>query len=147
MMDRHNEKGFTLIEIMVVIIIMGILATYVALNVTGKAEQARHTQATIQIGTLKSAMTLYKIQNGNYPSTEQGLNTLVELPTVGTLPKNWQQGGYLDSKNVPKDPWGNDYVYLCPGIHGDFDISSYGNDNAQGGEGDDADVNSWELEK
>jgi len=144
--DRQSERGFTLIEIMVVIIILGILASYVAVKVTGRAEQAQRTQARVQIETLETALELYKLDNGSYPTTEQGLEALVESPTVGRLPRKWREGGYLEKSYVPKDPWGNDYVYLSPGLHGDFDIMSYGDDGAQGGEGKDADIYNWETE-
>ena len=143
---KPNEKGFTLIEIMVVIIILGILATYTAVRLTGQTEDARRTQAKVQIETFNTALTLYKLDNGIYPSTDQGLKALVEAPTIGTLPRKWREGGYLEKKKIPSDPWKGEYVYISPGIHGDFDISSYGNDNALGGEGDNADVNSWEIE-
>jgi general secretion pathway protein G len=144
--ERRNERGFTLIEIMVVIIILGILASYVAVKVTGRAEQAQRTQARVQIETLETALELYKLDNGSYPTTEQGLDALVETPTVGKLPRKWREGGYLEKSYVPKDPWGNDYIYLSPGLHGDFDIMSYGDDGAQGGEGKDADIYNWETE-
>jgi general secretion pathway protein G len=144
---KPNERGFTLIEIMVVIIILGILASVVVVKVTGRVEEARRTQAKVQIENFRTALGMYKLDNGSYPSTEQGLNALVEPPTVGTLPRKWREGGYLEKKKIPLDPWKNEYVYLSPGIHDDFDISSYGDDNAQGGEGKDADVNSWDLEE
>jgi len=146
MMDRPNEKGFTLIEIMVVVIIIGILASFVAVKLTGRAEEARRTEARVQIGSFETGLSLYKLDNGSYPSTEQGLNALVEAPTVGTLPRKWHEGGYLEKGKVPLDPWGNAYIYVSPGLNGDFDISSYGDDGAQGGDGKDADINSWELE-
>jgi general secretion pathway protein G len=140
--NKNKEKGFTLVEIMVVIIIMGILASTVAINVFNHIEEARRTQAKTQIETFKTALKLYRLDNGNYPSNEQGLRALVTKPEVGKLPRKWREGGYIDS--IPKDPWGYDYIYQCPGLHGDFDISAYGNDNEPGGEGNDADVNSWE---
>ena len=143
---RLNERGFTLIEIMVVIIILGILASYVAVKLTGQTEDARRTQAIVQIGTLETALELYKLDNGSYPSTEQGLQALVELPTVGKLPRKWREGGYLKKGKVPKDPWKSEYIYISPGLHGDFDIMSYGDDNSPGGEGKDADINNWELQ-
>ena len=139
-----SKKGFTLIEIMVVIIILGILASFVALNLTGQTEEARRTQARVQMETFKTALKLYKLDNGSYPSTEQGLQALVTPPEVGKLPRKWREGGYIDK--IPKDPWGNEYVYLSPGIYGEFDIMSYGDDNEPGGEGKDADVNSWESD-
>ena len=143
---KRNEKGFTLIEIMVVIIILGILASYVAVRITGQTEDARRTQAKIQIETFETALKMYQLDNGSYPSTEQGLQALVEAPTTGRLPRKWRDGGYLEKGKIPKDPWGNDYLYLSPGIHGDFDIMSYGDDNSPDGEGKDADVNNWEIE-
>ena len=146
MMYSSNERGFTLIEIMVVVIILGILASFVAVRLTGQTEEARRTQAKVQIETFATALSLYRLDNGSYPTTEQGLKALVEAPVVGVLPRKWREGGYLEKKKIPLDPWKNDYIYLSPGIHDDFDISSYGDDNAQGGEGKDADVNSWDLE-
>jgi len=101
----------------------------------------------MDISTLETALKLYKLDNGRYPSTEQGLQALVEPPSVGVLPRKWRKGGYLEKGKIPKDPWGGDYVYLCPGLHGDFDIISYGADGQPGGEGNDRDVNNWELEK
>ena len=144
--NRQGEYGFTLIEIMVVIIILGILASYVAVRLTGQTEEARRTQAVVQIESLETALELYKLDNGSYPSTEQGLQALVEPPTTGVLPRKWREGGYLKKGKVPKDPWKHDYVYLSPGLHSDFDISSYGDDGEPGGEGKDQDVNNWELE-
>lgn len=145
MKNKNTEKGFTLIEIMVVIIILGILASYVAVKVTGQTEEARKTQAKVQIETFRTALDLYKLDNGSYPTTEQGLKALVSPPTVGKLPRKWREGGYISK--IPKDPWGNDYVYMSPGEHGDFDISSYGDDDEPGGQGKDADVNSWDEDQ
>jgi general secretion pathway protein G len=144
--QKHAEKGFTLIEIMVVIIIMGILASYVAVRLTGQTEEARHTQAIVQMETLETALELYKLDNGSYPSTEQGLQSLVEPPTTGVLPRKWREGGYLRKGKVPKDPWGFEYVYISPGLHGEYDLISYGADGESGGEGKNMDVNNWELE-
>jgi general secretion pathway protein G len=144
---KANESGFTLIEIMVVIIILGILASFVAVKLTGQTEEARRTQAKVQIESFDTALELYKLDNGSYPSTEQGLSALVEAPTVGVLPRKWREGGYLKKGKVPLDPWKNEYIYLSPGLHGEFDISSYGDDGAPGGEGKAADVNSWDSEQ
>ena len=143
--SKLAEQGFTLIEIMVEIIILGILASYVAVRLTGQTEEARRTQAKTQISTLETALELYKLDNGSYPSTEQGLMALVEPPTVGQLPRKWREGGYLQKGKVPKDPWGNDYIYLSPGLHGEFDITAYGDDGEPGGESKDEDVNNWDL--
>ncbi len=147
MSNRHKEGGFTLIEIMVVVVILGILASYVAVRYVGRTEEAQRTQARVQIESFSTALAFYKMDNGTYPSTDQGLQALVEPPAVGQLPRKWKEGGYLEKKQVPKDPWDNDYVYLSPGLHGDYDISSYGNDGVQGGEGEEKDVNSWETEE
>jgi general secretion pathway protein G len=146
MKDPMNDKGFTLIELMVVIVILGILAGLIVPRIMGRPEEARRMKARVQIESIETALKLYKLDNGMYPSTEQGLDALVEAPTVGQLPKKWREGGYLEKGKVPKDPWENDFVYLCPGLHGDFDLTSYGSDGEPGGEGNDADINSWELE-
>ncbi len=140
------EKGFTLLEILIVITILGILASLVAVRVMDRPGEARTTKAELDIQTLESALKLFKLDNGFYPSTDQGLRALVEPPTVGRMPRNWREGGYLEKEVVPKDPWGNDYLYQCPGIYNrDFDLWSYGADGQEGGEGEDADVTNWTL--
>ncbi len=141
-----DSSGFTLIEIMVVMVILGILAGLIVPRIMGRPEEARRTKAALQIRSLESALKLYKLDNGVYPTTEQGLEALVKKPETGVIPKNWRKGGYLESSKVPKDPWGNPFVYVCPGQHGDFDLSSYGRDGEKGGEGDNADINNWELD-
>jgi general secretion pathway protein G len=138
--------GFTLIEIMVVIVILGILATLIIPRFMGREEEARRTVARVQIESMETALKLYKLDNGVYPSTEQGLQALVEPPTIGQVPRKWREGGYLEKGRVPKDPWDNDYIYLSPGVHGDFDLVSYGADGEPGGEGNNKDINSWEME-
>lgn len=145
-MRRKFEKrsGFTLIEILVVVVILGILATVIVPRIMSRPEEARRTKAAVDIKAIETALNLYKIDNGTYPTTEQGIRALVEKPTTGDAPRNWREGGYLDK--VPKDPWGNEYAYLSPGAHGEFDLSSYGSDGEQGGEGKYADINNWELE-
>jgi general secretion pathway protein G len=144
--NRCNNPGFTLIELMVVIIILGILAGLIVPRIMGRPEEARQMKAKIQIESMETALKLYKLDNGYYPTTEQGLQALVEPPAVGRLPNAWREGGYLEKAKVPKDPWGNEYVYLSPGIHDDFDLLSYGADGEPGGEGKDQDINNWELE-
>ena len=141
-----RDKGFTLIEIMVVIIILGILAMYVAPKLMGRPEEAKQVRAKMDIAALETALKLYKLDNGIYPSTEQGLLALVQRPEAGVIPKKWRQGGYLEKNKVPKDPWGNDYVYLSPGLKGDFDIISYGADGVPGGENENKDINNWDTE-
>jgi len=141
-----DRRGFTLIEIMVVMVILGILAGLIIPRIMGRPEEARRTKARIQIESIETALKLYKLDNGSYPTTEQGLQALVEPPSVDKLASAWREGGYLEKGRVPKDPWDNEYVYLCPGIHGDLDLVSYGADGETGGEGKDMDINNWELE-
>ncbi|MBE9522854.1 MAG: type II secretion system major pseudopilin GspG [Proteobacteria bacterium] len=141
-----HSRGFTFIELMVVMVILGILATLIVPRIMGRPEEARRLKARVQIESIETALKLYRLDNGHYPTTEQGLEALVEAPTVGRLPISWREGGYLEKGKVPKDPWKNEYIYLCPGVQGDCDISSYGPDGEPGGEGKDADINSWELE-
>jgi general secretion pathway protein G len=143
---RRNERGFTLIELMVVIVILGILAGLIVPRIMGRPDEARRAKARIQIESLETALKLYKLDNGNYPSTEQGLQALVEPPTAGTPLKNWRQDGYLEKGKVPKDPWDNDFVYISPGVHGDYDLSSRGADGEPEGEGKNKDINSWESD-
>ncbi|MBW2016437.1 MAG: type II secretion system major pseudopilin GspG [Deltaproteobacteria bacterium] len=143
---KKSQQGFTLIEVMVVVIILGILATIIVPRFMDEPEKAKRTKAALQLRSLESALKLYKLDNGVYPDTEQGLEALVKKPETGTLPKNWREGGYLERSKVPKDPWGNPFVYVMPGQHGDFDLSSYGKDGEKGGEGPNADINNWELE-
>jgi len=135
------EKGFTLIELMVVIVILGILAGLVLPRFMGRTEEARRTKARIQIENLEGALKLYKLDSGTYPTTEQGLDALVQKPSTGAIPKNWRDGGYLEKGKVPLDPWGNPYVYLSPGAKNkDYDLKSLGADGEEGGEGDNQDI-------
>ena len=143
---RAGQAGFTLIELMVVMVILGILATLIVPRIMDRPEEARRTKAMIDIRSLEQALKLYKLDNGAYPTTEQGLQALVEPPATGHLARRWRKGGYLDKKKVPRDPWGHDYIYISPGLHGDFDLMSYGADGEAGGEGKNADVNNWEIE-
>jgi general secretion pathway protein G len=143
---KHNNRGFTLIELMVVIVILGILAGLIVPRIMSRPEEAKQAKARIQIESLETALKLYRLDNGNYPTTEQGIQALVEAPTVGALAKKWREGGYLEKGKVPKDPWGNDYVYLSPGSQGDYEIISYGADGEQGGEGKDKDISSRDVE-
>lgn len=144
--NTAGNKGFTLIEIMVVIIILGILAMYVAPKLMGRPEEAKQVRAKMDIAALETALKLYKLDNGIYPSTEQGLLALVQRPESGAIPKKWRQGGYLEKGKVPKDPWSNEYVYLSPGLKGDFDIISYGADGVPGGENENRDITNWDTE-
>lgn len=138
-------RGFTLIEIMVVVIILGILAAIVVPKVMDRPDTARITKAKQDIRAIESALNLYKLDNFNYPSTDQGLEALVQKPGGTPEPKNWKEGGYVD--RLPKDPWGNPYQYLFPGTHGSSpDIYSLGADAQNGGEGTNADIGNWNLE-
>jgi len=141
-----NQRGFTLIELMVVIVILGILAGLIIPRIMGRPEEARRMKARVQIESIETALKLYKLDNGSYPSTEQGLEALVEAPSVGQLPSAWRDGGYLEKGRVPKDPWDNEFIYLSPGVNSDFDLISYGADGEPGGEDTGKDVNNWELE-
>ncbi|MBN1613888.1 MAG: type II secretion system major pseudopilin GspG [Deltaproteobacteria bacterium] len=146
MRRKADDRGFTLIELMVVIVILGILAGLIIPRVMGRPDEARIAKAKMQIESLETALKLYKLDSGTYPTTEQGLQALVEAPSVGQPARNWRTGGYLERSRVPKDPWGNDFIYLSPGAHGDFDLSSMGADGEVGGEEKNRDINSWELE-
>lgn len=143
---RLNHFGFTLIELMVVIVILGILAGLIVPRLMGRPEEAKQLKARMQIESLETALKLYKLDNGSYPDTEQGLQALVERPETGNVPKKWREGGYLEKGRVPMDPWGNEFVYLSPGLQGEYDIVSYGADGVPGGEGKDKDINNWEIE-
>jgi len=139
------ERGFTLIEIMVVVVILSILAAIIVPRIMDRPDQARVVKARQDIRVIESAMKLYKLDNHFYPSTEQGIEALVSKPTGQPEPKNWKGGGYLD--RLSKDPWGdNDYLYLNPGVHGDIDIFSLGADGQPGGEGINADIGNWQGE-
>ncbi len=132
------QSGFTLIEIMVVVVILGILAALVAPNILGRTGEARITAAQSDINSISNALDLYKLDNHAYPSTDQGLEALVDKPSGYPEPANWNPEGYL--KNLPKDPWGNDYQYLSPGSERAYDLYSLGADKREGGEGDNADI-------
>lgn len=139
-----NQHGFTLIEIMVVVVILGILAAIVVPRLLNEPEKARRISAATQIRSIEEALGMFKLENGFYPSTEQGLQALVEKPSVGRIPAHYKEGGYI--RKIPLDPWGQKYLYLSPGVHGDFDLFSYGPDGESGGEGEDADVANWNLD-
>lgn len=140
-----RQGGFSLIEIMIVIVILGMLAAVLVPRIMDRPDEARVTKAQMDIRVLEAAVRYYKLDNTRYPTTEQGLEALVAEPTAPPPPKNWRQGGYLEASEAPKDPWGNDYVYRSPGEEHDFIIISYGADGEEGGEGFDADITNWNI--
>lgn len=140
---RPHQGGFTLIEIMMVVIIIGLLAAVIAPKIFDSAGKARAAKSKQDIRVLESALDLYKLDNFNYPSTAQGLEALVNAPSGEPPARNWKQGGYI--KTLQKDPWGNPYQYLAPGTKGDIDIFTLGADNQPGGEGENADIGNWNL--
>jgi general secretion pathway protein G len=141
-MTRRKQGGFTLIEIMVVIVILGILAALVVPKLMGRPDEARAVAAKQDINAMGQALKLYRLDNMRYPSSEQGLKALSEKPAAAPLPKNWKPGGYLE--RLPVDPWGNPYQYVSPGTHGEVDIWSLGADGEPGGEGADGDIGNWQ---
>ncbi len=141
-----SNVGFTLIEILVVLVIIGILAGYIGPKIMSRPGEAKQTKAKLQIQAVETALKLYKLDNGRYPSTEQGLEALITPPSSGKTVAQWREGGYLEKGKVPIDPWNNAFIYLSPGVQGPFDLSSYGADNEKGGEKEDGDINNWELE-
>jgi general secretion pathway protein G len=140
-----DNRGFTLIEIMVVVVILGILAAVIVPRFLSRPDEAKVTKAKVDMKSIEEALGLFKLDSGFYPSTDQGLKALVEKPQTGMIPSRYSADGYL--KKVPVDPWHNPYVYLSPGLHSQsFDLISYGADGQPGGEGFDADINSWDLD-
>jgi general secretion pathway protein G len=139
----HGYRGFTLLEVMVVVAILAILATIIVPRILSRPEEAKRTKAQVDIKSLEGALNLYKLDNGFYPTTDQGLDALVRKPDTAPLPRKWREGGYLS--RIPQDPWGRPYKYLSPGEHGDVDLYSLGADGEPGGEGKDADVQNWDL--
>lgn len=140
--SSRKQQGFSFIEIMVVLIIIGIMAAAVGGNFLGKADEARIKQAYADFSTIEGQLKLYRLDNFRYPTTEQGLQALVEKPSIDPLPKQWQSGGYLEA--LPLDPWGNPYLYSAPGEKGDYDLYTYGADGVAGGVEQDKDIYSWE---
>ncbi|MBL7186793.1 MAG: type II secretion system major pseudopilin GspG [Phycisphaerae bacterium] len=140
---RGRPPGFTLIELMVVVVILGILATIIMPRILDRPEQARRMKAKVQIKNFQSALALLKTDTGSFPTTVEGLEALVSDPGV----RGWKRGGYIEGGRVPLDPWGNPYIYICPGMQGgDYDLESYGKDGEDGGIEDGADIESWNLD-
>ncbi|MFN3396325.1 MAG: type II secretion system major pseudopilin GspG [Thermodesulfovibrionales bacterium] len=143
---RWVNSGFTLLEVLVVLFILSILVAIVAPKIIGRTDDARIAEAKLQIRNFETALKLFKMDNGFYPDTQQGLDALIEKPSTGRIPQRYREGGYLEQKKIPLDPWGNPYIYVSPGLHGDFDIISYGADGKEGGEGKDADITNWNIQ-
>ncbi|TAN54811.1 MAG: type II secretion system protein GspG [Betaproteobacteria bacterium] len=143
MSGLRAQRGFTLLEVMVVVVILGILAALVVPKIISRPDEARVIAARQDIASLMQALKLYRLDNQRYPTTEQGLQALASKPSAAPIPPNWKAGGYIE--RLPKDPWGNAYQYLSPGVHGEIDVFSFGADGAPGGEGNDADLGSWNL--
>jgi len=141
--SRAARSGFTLIEIMVVIVILGVLAALIVPRVLERPDEARVVAAKSDLATIVAALKLYRLDNQRYPTTEQGLTALVAKPEQAPVPPNWKPGGYLE--RLPKDPWGRGYQYLNPGLRGEIDVFSFGADGQPGGSGVDNDVGSWDL--
>ena len=139
---RGLAVGFTLIEVLVVVAILGILAAIVVPRIMDRPDEAKRVAAKADIAAIVGALKLYRLDNGNYPTTDQGLVALVQKPTTAPIPSNWKERGYLE--RLPKDPWGSDYQYLSPGVRGEIDVFSLGSDRARGGEGNAADIGNWD---
>jgi general secretion pathway protein G len=144
-MSTIDTRGFTLIELMIVVVILGVLSGLVLPRIIDQPDKARIVKAKIQIESLSMALKQYKMDNGFFPTTEQGLGALEEKPATGRIPQHYPLHGYIE--RLPKDPWGTDYVYICPGEHGDFDLISPGPNKSEGGEGANGEIRNWEIDK
>jgi general secretion pathway protein G len=142
-LTRNNLNGFTLIELMVVVVILGILATVMMPKILDKPERARRMKAVVQIRNLQSALAFFKTDTMRFPNTNEGLEVLIANPGI----KGYRGNGYFEGSKIPTDPWGNPYRYLAPGTHGEYDLVSYGKDGEEGGQEDNADVQSWNLDE
>lgn len=140
--DKSRQAGFTLMELLVVIAILGILAGLVVPRIMEEPDKARVVKTRMQMESIATALHQYRLDNGVYPDSSQGLRALVEKPSSGRIPRNYPQRGYMDV--MPEDAWGNEFIYVAPGRHGDFDLTSLGSDGMPGGEGVDTDINNWD---
>jgi general secretion pathway protein G len=140
-----DRAGFTLIELMVVIVILSVLAMFIAPKMMSRTDDAKVVEVKVQIRNFETALKLFKIDNGFYPSTEQGLQALISKPTIGRTSDNYREGGYLEANRIKPDPWGNEYLYISPGLQNEYDILSYGDDGQSGGEGFSADILNWDM--
>lgn len=146
--DLRDHRGFSLIELMIVMVIMGILATLLVPRIMDRPEEARRTKAKMDIKNIENALKLYKLDSGTYPTTEQGLESLIRKPETAPMPLKWREGGYIDGSTVPQDPWGRPYFYTSPAQDGkEYEIVSYGRSGETGGTGKDASISSSDLSK
>jgi general secretion pathway protein G len=143
--SARSNDGFTLIEIIVVVFILSLLAAIVAPKIMERTDDAKIADAKVQIKNFETGLKLFKLDNGFYPDTQQGLEALIAKPESGRVPNKYREGGYLEQKKIPADPWGTPYVYISPGVHGDYDLFSYGADAREGGTGKDADIANWDM--
>lgn len=142
---RIRTAGFSLIELMIVVVILGLLAGLLVPRIMDRPEEARVTKARMDMRTMESALRFYRLDNGFYPTTEQGLEALIRKPEISPVPQNWRSGGYLETSSIPRDPWGNHYIYRSPGDQGrDYEIISLGADGREGGTGFNQDIKNWE---
>ncbi|NVK22851.1 MAG: type II secretion system major pseudopilin GspG [Kangiellaceae bacterium] len=139
------QSGFTLTEILIAMAIVAIMGTIVVLSLIGNVDKANIQKLKADLGTIETALNSYKLDNGFYPTTDQGLRSLIEKPTSEPIPSNYPRGGYLGSKAIPKDPWKREYIYVSPGRNGDFDLFTLGLDGRQGGEGENMDIGTWNV--
>ncbi|WP_041394569.1 type II secretion system major pseudopilin GspG [Photobacterium profundum] len=140
---QRKQRGFTLLEVMVVIVILGVLASLVVPNLLGNKEKADQQKAVTDISALEQSLDMYKLDNSVYPTTDQGLEALVSMPSSSPEPRNYRDGGYI--RRLPNDPWGYEYQYVMPGEHGPIDIFSLGADGQEGGEGNNTDIGNWNM--
>ncbi|WP_291321888.1 type II secretion system major pseudopilin GspG [Desulfonatronospira sp.] len=148
MHHNYDRAGFSLIEIMVVMVILGLLAGLLVPRIMDRPDEAKFTKAQMDIRTIESALRFYRLDNGRYPTTNQGLQALIQRPDSGPTPANWRTGGYLEASSLPRDPWGNDYIYRSPGADGrDYEVISLGADGQEGGTGHNREIRSWELQE
>ena len=140
--QMKRQSAFTLIEILVVVAILGILAAIVVPRIMDRPDEAKRVAAKADVAAIVQSLKLYRLDNGFYPATDQGLAALVQKPASSPVPGNWKQGGYLE--RLPKDPWGGDYQYLSPGVKSEIDVFSLGADRARGGDGSGADIGNWD---
>lgn len=144
-MKNTGTSGFSLVELMIVVVILGLLAGILVPRIMDRPDEARVTRARMDMSTIESALRFYRLDNGIYPTTRQGLEALISRPEIPPVPRNWRSGGYLESSSLPRDPWGNDYIYRSPGQNGrDYEIISLGADGQEGGTDFNRDINSWE---